>query len=405
MSESNGGQGSVTASIKSQAQKEVSSLLGRRALIFIGIFVVLVILFQLQSNGIFFTPRNLSLLLRQGAILAVVASGVAVLMIMAEIDLSVGSAVFLCGVLAAELATTGEIPLALVVAGTVGLGIALGAMQGAWVVFLGIPSFIATLAGLLAFRGIGLLWTDASTIGPLPEGFIGLSESFIPTNISFAVLGSLVIVAVVIILFQQRSMAKARMIGELEPSPTGRVILLTVARILLVVLPVGLLAWIVGGFQGIPMALVWVAVVVAALSILMGKMTFGRNAYLVGANREAAIYSGINIKRVVFTGFIIMGALYGVAGVLLSARIGASTPGAGQFLELDAIAAAVIGGVSLRGGVGTVVGAVMGAFLLTLINNGMSILNVSSFTQLIIKAAILVAALALDAYILRRSAR
>ncbi len=153
------------------------------------------------------------------------------------------------------------------------------------------------------------------------------------------------------------------------------------------------------------MALVWVAVIVATLAILMGRMTFGRNAYLGGANREAALYSGINVKRVVFTGFLIMGALYGVAGVLLTARIGAATPGAGQFLELDAIAAAVIGGVSLRGGVGTVIGAVMGAFLLTLINNGMSILNVSSFAQLVIKALILVAALALDAYIQRRSSR
>jgi len=209
----------------------------------------------------------------------------------------------------------------------------------------------------------------------------------------------------VIILLQQRSMARERVIGELAPVPTGRVVLLLVARILLVVLPVGLLTWIVGGFQGIPMALVWVAVIVAALTILLGRTTFGRNAYLVGANREAAIYSGINLKRVIFTGFVIMGALYGVAGVLLTARIGASTPGAGQFLELDAIAAAVIGGVSLRGGVGTVVGAVMGAFLLTLINNGMSILNVSSFAQLVIKAAILVAALGLDAYILRRAAR
>ncbi len=405
MSESKGAHGSVTASVKSQAQKELSALLGRRALIFIGIFILLVILFQLQSNGIFFTPRNLSLLLRQGAILAVVASGVALLMIMAEIDLSVGSAVFLCGVLAAELATTGEIPLALVVAGTVGLGIALGALQGVWVVFLGIPSFIATLAGLLAFRGVGLLLTDASTIGPLPEGFVGLSESFIPTSPSYVILSSLVVLAVVIILLQQRSMARERVIGELAPVPVPRVVLLSIARILLVVLPVGLLAWIVGGFQGIPMALVWVAVIVTALTILLGRTTFGRNAYLVGANREAAIYSGINLKRVIFTGFVIMGALYGVAGVLLTARIGASTPGAGQFLELDAIAAAVIGGVSLRGGVGTVVGAVMGAFLLTLINNGMSILNVSSFAQLVIKAAILVAALGLDAYILRRAAR
>ncbi len=181
MSESTGEKLSATTGVKGRTRMELSSLIGRRALIFIGIFVVLAILFQVQSDGIFFTPRNLSLLLRQGAILAVVASGVAILMIMAEIDLSVGSAVFLCGVLAAELASTGEIPLALVVAGTVGLGISLGALQGVWVVFLGIPSFIATLAGLLAFRGIGLLWTNAATIGPLPAEFVDLSEKLYST--------------------------------------------------------------------------------------------------------------------------------------------------------------------------------------------------------------------------------
>ena len=159
-----------------------------------------------------------------------------------------------------------------------------------------------------------------------------------------------------------------------------------------------------GNFLGIPLALVWVTVIVITLSTLMGRTTFGRNAYLIGANREAAEYAGINVKRTIFLGFVIMGVLYGVAGIMLTARLGSSTTGAGEFMELDAIAAAVIGGVALRGGKGTVMGAVMGTLLLTVINNGMSILNISSFSQQVIKAVILLAALGLDAFVERRSA-
>ncbi|WP_166790378.1 sugar ABC transporter permease [Cryobacterium tagatosivorans] len=381
--------------------------MSRRTLIFVGVFVVLAVLFHLQSNGLFLTPRNLSLMLRQSAILAVVAAGVAILMTMSEIDLSIGSAVFLCGVVSAELATQGNLPLIVVVLAALGTGVLLGAVQGAWVVFLGIPSFIATLAGLLAFRGIGLLWTNAATIGPVSPEFTALSESYIPPGISYVIIAIALAFGVgFIVIRDRRKSAKRRMearegILARPPVPMGR----TIGEIALLVVPLGILAWIVGGFLGIPMALVWVVIIVIALSVLMLRTTYGRGAYLLGANREAAIYSGVNVKRTVFIGFIIMGALYGVAGVLLTARLGSSTPGAGEFLELDAIAAAVIGGVSLRGGVGKVAGAVMGAVLLTTINNGMSILNISSFSQAIIKGLILIAALGVDAYILRRSSR
>jgi D-xylose transport system permease protein len=150
------------------------------------------------------------------------------------------------------------------------------------------------------------------------------------------------------------------------------------------------------------MAILWVGAVVAVLIFLMNRTVFGRNAFLVGSSREAALYAGIDVKKTVFTGFVIMGGLYGIAGVLITARLGSSTPGLGQFLELDAIAAAVIGGVSLRGGAGSIMGAVMGAFLLTTINNGMSILNVPSFAQLVIKAIILLLALAFDAQVVKR---
>jgi D-xylose transport system permease protein len=393
--------------LKRQLNKEMAVVISRRTLIFIGVFLVLAIYFHLQSQGLFLTPRNLSLMLRQSAILAVIASGVAILMTMSEIDLSIGSAVFLCGVVSAQLATSGKVPLLIVVLAALGTGILLGALQGFWVVVIGIPSFIATLAGLLAFRGIGLLWTNAATVGPVSPQFTALSESFIPPSISYVILAAALVVSVGFIVFRHRSQSARRRREMAEgiitrrPVPMGKAI----AQIVLVIVPLAVIAWIVGGFLGIPMALIWVAVIVIILSVLMARTTFGRNAYLLGANREAAEYSGINVKRTIFIGFVIMGALYGVAGVLLTARLGASTPGAGEFMELDAIAAAVIGGVSLRGGMGTVGGAVMGALLLTLINNGMSILNISSFAQLIIKGAILLLALGVDAYVLKRSSR
>lgn len=394
-------------SVTKQLAQERAAVLSKRTLIFLGVFLALALFFHLQSQGLFLTPRNLSLMLRQSAILAVVASGVALLIIMSEIDLSIGSAVFLCGVVAAQLATSGDVPVALVVLAALGTGVLLGAIQAVSVVIIGIPSFVATLAGLLAFRGIGLLWTNAATVGPVDPGLTALSEGFIPPSASYVILGAVLVLGVAGLVWSNRSSNRRRKKEAAEgilarpPEPLSRVI----SEIALLVVPIAILGWIVGSFLGIPTALVWVAVIVISLTVLMARTTFGRNAYLLGANREAAQYSGINVKRSVFLGFVVMGALYGVAGVLLTARLGASTPGAGQSMELDAIAAAVIGGVSLRGGTGTVAGAVTGALLLTLINNGMSIMNISSFAQSIIKGIILLLALALDAYVLRRSSR
>ena len=392
------------------ARNVLATILSHRIVIFIAVFAVLAVLFQVGSDGLFLTPRNLSIMLRQGAILAVLAAGVALLMTMSEIDLSIGSSVFLCGVTAATLATTTELPLPAIVAATIATGIGLGLIQGFVVVVIGIPSFIATLAGLLAFRGVGLLWTNAATVGPVTPGFQALSESFIPIQASLLIIGAITLVAVAAVIYRgARGRVRARK-TQIDGSGLSIVgsrpsIASIVLRVALVVIPLGGLGWIVGGFQGLPMALVWVAVIVGSLSLVMSRTVYGRAAYLLGTNREAAVYAGIAVKRTVLVGFLVMGALYGVGALLLTARLGSSNPGAGQFFELDAIAAAVIGGVSLRGGTGTIVGAAIGALLLTTINNGMSILNISSFSQLVIKGLILVLALGLDAYVLRRAAR
>jgi D-xylose transport system permease protein len=401
--------GSDTGGARRRIGHELTTVVSSRALIFVGVFVVLGVLFQLQSKGLFLTPRNLSLMLRQGALLAVVACGVSVLMIMSEIDLAIGSAVFLCGVVAATLNTNGSTPLLVVLAATILTGVILGAVQGTLVVILGIPSFIATLAGLLAFRGLGLLWTNAATVGPVTPGFQSVSESFLSPATSYLLLALVGLTSAAAILYGNRKRAlrlrsDADSLGLAERrswAPFAR----TAVQLVLVVVAFGLLGWIVGGYLGIPTALLWVAVVGGVLTLVMTKTVYGRNSFLVGANREGARYAGIKVRSTVFVGFLMMGALYGVGAILLTSRLASSTPSAGQYLELDAIAAAVIGGVSLRGGTGTVGGAAMGALLLTAINNGMSLQDVSSFSQLIIKAVILVLALGIDSFVARRSSR
>jgi D-xylose transport system permease protein len=353
------------------------------------VLALLAVYFHIATHGIFFGPRNLSLLLRQGSIAAVAASGVSILIIMGEIDLSIGSAVYLCSVIAASLqANVGMATLPTVLI-TVLAGVLMAAWQGFWVVKAGIPSFVVTLSGLLAFRGIGYYVSDARTIAPISKSFSFLSEGFIPPTASYVVLALVYAIAATLLIRAHRNSADG-----------GSAI--TVAVRLAVLLASGmLLAWIFGGYLGIPSAMLWVAAIGIVLTTLMDRTKYGRNTYLIGSNREAAVLAGIPLARHLFLGFLLMGVLYGVAGVLLTSRLGAATPSSGQFLELDAIAGAVIGGTSLRGGVGSVAGAMAGALLLTTIDNGMSLLNVSSFIQLVIKGLVLLAALSVDAYMTR----
>lgn len=374
------------------AWRRLGQLADGRVVSMLLVFVLLCIFFHVDSRGIFFQPRNLSLLLRQASIVAVVSAGVSILMVMGEIDLSIGSAVFLCSVIAASLQVMYGVGTVLTVLATVLAGLVLGAVQGILVVRVSVPSFIVTLAGLLAFRGIGYYTTDASTIAPVSNAFSSLSEGFIPPTASYIALAAILVLACVYIVRRQRG-------GGRDGGPIDRWRLAT--QLVSMVAAVALLAWIFGGFLGIPIALLWVAGTGLVLWVLMTRSKFGRNAYMIGSNREAAVLAGIALSRQLFIGFLIMGALYGVAGVLITARLGASTPSTGTYMELDAIAGAVIGGTSLRGGVGTVAGAMVGSVLLATIDNGMSILNVSSFIQLIVKGIVLVVALAFDAYMIR----
>jgi ABC-type sugar transport system ATPase subunit/ABC-type xylose transport system permease subunit len=382
----------VSPGLPSGFFQRVMRIADSRTLSLLLVFVLLSLCFNFASNNIFFSPRNLSLLLRQASIVAVAASGVSVLIVMGEIDLSIGSAVYLCSVVAAGMQAQFHFGTLETVLATILVGAILGAWQGLWVVGVSVPSFVVTLSGLLAFRGIGYWVSNAQTIAPVSKSFSYLSEGFIPKGISYGGLALTYLVAVFFLLKAHRRESERGAVNAVR----------TIARIFMLTVAIFFLAWIFGGFLGIPVALLWVAATGVVLSILMMRTKFGRNAYLIGSNREASVLAGISLNRQLFLGFVLMGILYGVSGVLITARLGASTASSGLFLELDAIAGAVIGGISLRGGVGTVTGAMVGAVLLATIDNGMSILNVSAFLQMVVKGFVLLSALSVDSYMMKR---
>jgi D-xylose transport system permease protein len=351
----------------------------------VAFFIVVAIGFQVATDGVFLSPRNITLLMRQCAITAVVAMAVSILIIKGEIDLSIGSAVYLCGTAAATLQVHYGMPVVPTILVTLGIGLLLGLWQGLCTVALGVPSFVVTLGGLLGFRGLAYYLTDAATIAPLSPSYSALSEGFVPVPISLVMLA---IAFLVIAAFLARS---AR-----DPE-TGRHDLKSIAlRIATAAVIFGALAWIFAGYRGIPNAVLWVAACGAVLWFVMTRTVYGRNAYLIGSNREAARLAGIDVSKHILFGFLLMGVFYAIAATLATARLSASTPAMGQYLELDAIAAAVIGGISLRGGIGSIPGAILGAALLVTIDNGMSLLNISSFIQMIIKALLLLLAIAAD---------
>jgi D-xylose transport system permease protein len=360
------------------------------------VLIGLAIYFEFASDHLFLTPRNITLLTRQASLLAILVAGATIIMVMREIDLSIGSAVFVTSIVTAELLTlTNPVsPWVAILAG-IGAGLMIGAWNAFWVVVMKVPSFIATLAGLLALRGLGLLLTNAGTIGPLPTSYVDLTQSFITQGTSYLIV---VFAMIAIGVLLMRNLRRAH--RDDEALATARFVVL----VLMVVVCAAVAFWMIQGYAGIPTAVVWVAVIVGGLWMIMTRTAFGRSTYLIGANREAAVYAGVNVRRHLAQGFLIMGALYGIGGMMLSSRLGVVTPDAGTGLELDVIAAAVIGGVSLRGGMGTVPSAVMGAVLLTVINNGFSLMNVSSFLQALVKGLILLVALSADSIIRRRGA-
>jgi putative multiple sugar transport system permease protein len=364
---------------------------------------LIVIFFEKMTNGALLLPLNLTNLVLQNSYIVIMALGMLLVIVAGHIDLSVGSVAGFIGALAAVLMV--QYHLDFVTTSLISLiaGAAIGAAQGYWIAFFKIPSFIVTLAGMLVFRGLCLVVLAGQSIGPFPVDFQRLSSGFVPDlvgggklNVTSLALTLLIVVAMV--GFGLRNRIRRQENGIAQDSALFFGLKTAVAAI--IVLGLG---YLLSSYKGLPNVLVIMIVLIAAYSFVTLKTTIGRRIYALGGNEKAAKLSGINTERLTFLTFVNMGVLAALAGLIFAARLNTATPKAGLSFELDVIAACFIGGASASGGVGRVSGAVIGAFVMGIMNNGMSIVGVGIDWQQVIKGLVLLAAVCFDVYNRNRS--
>ena len=370
------------------------SLPNLQVLVMLGAILVIALFFTWTTDGAWLSPRNVSNLLRQTAITGILAVGMVFVIISAEIDLSVGSMMGLLGGAAAIFDVWLGWPLPLTIAVTLLMGLLLGTWNGWWVAYRKVPSFIVTLAGMLAFRGILVGITNGTTVAPTTPAMSQIGQSYLSDGVGF---GFGIAGLALFMLWQWRLRLRRQQLGLTQSAAGG-----TVARqALTTVLVLGAI-WLLNDYRGVPTPVLLLALLLLGGMFMATRTAFGRRIYAIGGNLDAARLSGINVARTRLAVFAINGVMVAIAGLILSSRLGAGSPSAGNIAELDAIAACVIGGTSLAGGVGSVAGAVMGAFIMASLDNGMSMMDVPTFWQYIVKGAILLLAVWMDTATRRR---
>lgn len=370
------------------------SLPNLQVLVMLGAIVVIALFFTWTTDGAWLSPRNVSNLLRQTAITGILAVGMVFVIISAEIDLSVGSMMGLLGGAAAIFDVWLGWPLPLTIAVTLLMGLLLGTWNGWWVAYRKVPSFIVTLAGMLAFRGILVGITNGTTVAPTTPAMSQIGQSYLSDGVGF---GFGIAGLALFMLWQWRLRLRRQQLGLTQPAAGG-----TVARQALTAILVLGAIWLLNDYRGVPTPVLLLALLLLGGMFMATRTAFGRRIYAIGGNLDAARLSGINVARTKLAVFAINGVMVAIAGLILSSRLGAGSPSAGNIAELDAIAACVIGGTSLAGGVGSVAGAVMGAFIMASLDNGMSMMDVPTFWQYIVKGAILLLAVWMDTATRRR---
>ncbi|CAI2493562.1 xylose ABC transporter permease XylH [Serratia plymuthica] len=366
-----------------------------QVLVMLAAIAVIMLFFTFTTEGAYLSARNVSNLLRQTAITGILAVGMVFVIISAEIDLSVGSMMGLLGGAAAIFDVWLGWPLPLTIVVTLLAGLLLGAWNGWWVAYRKVPSFIVTLAGMLAFRGILIGITNGTTVAPTSGAMSQIGQSYLPSGLGFGIgaVGLMLFVA-----WQWRRRSRRAQLGLPVAAATGDV----TRQSLLAVVVLGAI-YLLNDYRGVPTPVLILTALMLAGIFMATRTAFGRRIYAIGGNIDAARLSGVNVERTKLAVFAINGLMVAIAGLILSSRLGAGSPSAGNIAELDAIAACVIGGTSLAGGIGSVAGAVMGAFIMASLDNGMSMLDVPTFWQYIVKGAILLLAVWMDSATKRRA--
>jgi putative multiple sugar transport system permease protein len=360
--------------------------------------IAIMVFFQVMTDGTLFQPLNLTNLILQNSYIIVMALGMLLVIVAGHIDLSVGSVSGFIGGVAAVLMVNYEVHFALAAIICLLLGGVIGAAQGYWVAFHKIPSFIVTLAGMLVFKGLALAVLQGSSVGPFPAEFQLLSTGFISDpfagetlRITSLIAGLLM--AVVLLVVKVRGRAD-RVKHGMDNEP----MVFFALKNLVFAAMITAFSYLLSSYKGLPNVLIVMLLLMLVYDFVTSKTIIGRRIYALGGNEKAARLSGIKTERLTFYTFINMGVLAALAGLIFAARLNTATPKAGLGFELDVIAACFIGGASASGGVGKVLGAVIGAFIMGVMNNGMSIMGIGIDYQQVIKGLVLLAAVVVDVY-------
>ncbi|MEK0217397.1 multiple monosaccharide ABC transporter permease [Bifidobacterium mongoliense] len=363
--------------------------------------LVIVIVFEILTKGVLLKPNSFVSLIQQNAYVIILAIGMVMVIIATHIDLSVGSLVAFIGGVCALLMERQGMNWMLAIGLSLVVGLLVGVWQGFWVAYVGIPGFITTLAGMLIFRGLATVIVGESV--PITSNdFRGIARNYLPNILGFwGPFDALTLVVGVLCIagYAWSQLSKRKRVEKvgLVAEPMN----LTILKIVIISVVIAFVTYLLASSGnedqgGIPIMLVIVALLVVAYNFILTNTVFGRHVYAVGGNRKAAILSGINTKRVDFTLFVHMGLLSAIAAICMLSRLASATAQAGMEFEMDAIASCFIGGTAVTGGIGTIPGAVVGAFVMGIINQGLSIMGVDTAVVKTIKGLVLLLAVAVD---------
>ena len=364
--------------------------------------VLIILFFQMATNGKLLLPMNVSNIIFQNSYVVILAVGMLLCIVgSANIDLSVGSVVALVGATAGELIITRGMNPYLSIIICLIISVLIGMWQGFWIANIRIPAFIVTLSSMLVFRGLTLLILNGLTLSPFPKEYLQFSTGFLPDigngivlfgeelNLTAMLIG--VATAIIYAFSVIFTNAQKRRKGYETESTLGSLI-----KVLVIGAVVVYLFYILACHRGVPTVLVILAIILLVYSYFTTNTVMGRHIYAMGGNEKAARLSGVKTKKLLFLSYVNMGFLSGVAGLVFAARLNSASPQAGAGFELDAIGACYIGGASAYGGIGTVGGTLIGALIMGLLNNGMSIMGINSNMQQVVKGLVLLAAVAFD---------
>ncbi|MBO7710393.1 MAG: sugar ABC transporter permease [Lachnospiraceae bacterium] len=359
-----------------------------RSYIMIIALIVLWLIFGILTKGVFLRPRNLSNLFRQMATTGIIAVGMTTVIICGYMDLSIGSVAGATSALVAVMVSEhGFSPIVAILAALV-FGLLIGAFEGFWTAYMGVPAFIATLGGQLIFRGATLFITRSKSIKVNNPDIIFIGQGYVPLLMGVILA---VAAALILVILEIRGRASKKKYGLMVPPASRSGLKLVVMTGLITVFMV--LMYV---YKGIPIALLILLALAMIVDFALTSTKYGNSEYAIGGNAQAARLSGINDKKIAFISFLLLGVTGAITGIVLTGRLASGTPSTGTGLELDAIAACVIGGVSLSGGKGRVWGALVGALVMASIANGMSLLSLQTYLQDWINGMVLIIAVFID---------